>query len=52
MSWPFAQSDLLGVRFAMNVFIASAILWFVLRRIADTNPIWAVASMIAASDPQ
>ena len=53
MKWPdFAQSDLLGVRFALNVFIASAILWFVLRRIADTNPIWAVASMIAASDPQ
>lgn len=53
MKWPdFAQSDLLGVRFALNVFIASAILWFVLRRITDTNPIWAVASMIAASDPQ
>ena len=53
MKWPdFAQSDLLGVRFALNVFIASAILWVVLRRIADTNPIWAVASMIAASDPQ
>jgi uncharacterized membrane protein YccC len=53
MKWPdFAQSDLLGVRFAVNVFIASAILWFVLRRITDTNPIWAVASMIAASDPQ
>ena len=53
MKWPdFAQSDLLGVRFAVNVFIASAILWFVLRHIADTNPIWAIASMIAASDPQ
>jgi uncharacterized membrane protein YccC len=53
MKWPdFAQSDLLGVRFAVNVFIASAILWFVLRRITDTNPIWAIASMIAASDPQ
>jgi len=53
MKWPdFAQSDLLGVRFALNVFIASAILWFVLRRITDTNPIWAVASMIAASEPQ
>ena len=46
-----AQHDLLGVRFAVNVFIASAILWYVLRRIADTNPIWAIASMIAASEP-
>ncbi len=53
MKWPsFVQHDLVGVRFALNVFIASAILWFLLRRVADTNPIWAIASMIAASDPQ
>jgi uncharacterized membrane protein YccC len=53
MKWPsFIQHDLVGVRFALNVFIASAIVWFVLRRVADTNPIWAIASMIAASDPQ
>lgn len=45
------RHDLLGVRFAVNVFIASAILWFVLRRIADTNPIWAIASMVASSEP-
>jgi len=47
-----AQRDLLGVRFAVNVFVASAILWYALRDIADTNPIWAIASMVAASDPQ
>ena len=53
MKWPsFAHGDLLGVRFALNVFIASAILWYVLRHIADTNPIWAIASMVAAADPQ
>lgn len=46
------QGDLLGVRFALNVFIASTILWYVLRHVADTNPIWAIASMIAAADPQ
>jgi len=52
ITWPhFAPSDLLGVRFAANVFIASAILWFLLVRVADTNPIWAIASMIAASEP-
>jgi uncharacterized membrane protein YccC len=34
------------------VFVASALLWFLLRHIADTNPIWAIASMVAASDPQ
>src|SRR5262249_10686027 len=53
ITWPHcAPSDLLGVRFAANVFIASAILWFLLVRVADTNPIWAIASMIAASEPQ
>ena len=53
MKWlKVMQDDLTGVRFAVNVFIASAILWFTLRDIADTNPIWAIASMIAAADPQ
>jgi uncharacterized membrane protein YccC len=52
-SWfHLAQHDLLGVRFALNVFIASAVLWYILRYIADANPIWAIASMIAAADPQ
>ena len=53
MKWlRFVQGDLLGVRFAVNVFVASAILWFLLRDVEDTNPIWAIASMVAASDPQ
>ena len=53
LHWPaFIQKDLAGVRFAMNVFIASAILWYLLRHVADTNPIWAIASMIAASEPR
>jgi uncharacterized membrane protein YccC len=53
MKWPaFAKRDLLGVRFAVNVFIASAILWYLLRHVADTNPIWSIASMVAASEPQ
>lgn len=46
------RRDILGVRFAVNVFIASSIVWYALVHIADTNPIWAIASMIAASDPQ
>jgi len=49
---PELPHDLLGVRFAVNVCIASAILWYILRHIAETNPIWAIASMIAAADPQ
>ena len=53
LKWPgLAEHDLLGVRFAVNVFIASAILWYLLRHVADTNPIWSIASMVAASEPQ
>jgi len=48
----FVPQDVTGVRFAVNVFIASAILWYLLRDVADTNPIWAIASMVAASEPQ
>jgi uncharacterized membrane protein YccC len=48
----FLPNDITGIRFAVNVFIGSALLWFLLKDIADTNPVWAIASMIAASDPQ
>lgn len=45
------EDDLLGVRFALNVFIGTTLVWLILKAISDTNPIWAIASMIAASDP-
>ncbi len=51
--WPFTMpQDILGIRFACNVAIATVIVWYSLAHIADTNPIWAIASMVAASDPQ
>ncbi|POY38984.1 hypothetical protein C3K47_00340 [Solitalea longa] len=43
---------ILALRFAINVAIATCIVWTTLRAIEDTNPIWAIASMVAASDPQ
>ena len=49
---PKVGHDIVGIRFALNVFIATSIVWYALENIADTNPIWAIASMIAASDPQ
>ena len=48
----FLEDDLLGVRFAINVFIGTTLLWILLRLMASTNPIWAIASMIAASEPR
>ena len=47
----FFEDDLVGVRFSLNVFIGTTLVWVVLRLISDSNPIWAIASMIAASDP-
>ena len=47
----FLEDDLLGVHFALNVVIATALTWVVLRAVSDANPIWAIASMIASSDP-
>jgi hypothetical protein len=43
---------LVGVRFAVNVALATTIVWNVLHAIGDRNPIWAIASMVAASDPE
>jgi len=48
----FLEDDLVGVRFAVNVLIGATALWLMLRLWADHNPIWAIASMIAAADPQ
>jgi hypothetical protein len=47
-----SPSHLIGMRFAINVAIATAIVWHVLNAVGNGNPIWAIASMIAASDPQ
>ncbi|HZB93776.1 MAG TPA: FUSC family protein [Stellaceae bacterium] len=47
----FQEDGLLGVRFAVNVFVGASLLWLLLRFLADANPIWAIASMIAASEP-
>lgn len=45
------REHLLGARFSVNVFLAGTVVWTVLRWIDDSNPIWAIASMVAACDP-
>jgi uncharacterized membrane protein YccC len=47
----FLRGDWLGVHFALNVFIATTILSLIIHWAAGLNPIWAISSMIAASDP-
>lgn len=45
------KGDWVGVHFAVNIFIATSLLWLILRKAAGLDPIWAISSMIAASDP-
>jgi len=45
------EDHLLGVHFALNVFISSIIVWITLGFFTNASPIWAMASMIASSEP-
>jgi uncharacterized membrane protein YccC len=47
----FIDGDLLGVHFAVRIFVSAIVLWMLLRLWVDTSPIWAISSMIAVSDP-
>ena len=44
-------ADLGGVHLALNVFVATSLCWIVIRKLAGLNPIWAISSMLASSDP-
>jgi uncharacterized membrane protein YccC len=44
-------ADLGGVHLALNVFVATTLLWIVIRKWAGLNPIWAISAMLASSDP-
>lgn len=46
-----SYDHVLGFRYTVNVFLATTIVWFTLKSFSDSNPIWAIASMVAASDP-
>jgi uncharacterized membrane protein YccC len=47
-----SYDHVLGLRFAANVFIATIIVWQTLSSFNDDKPIWAIASMIASSEPE
>ena len=44
-------ADLAGVHLALNVFVATSLVWLVIRQWAGLNPIWAISAMLASSDP-
>ena len=45
------KGDWVGFHFSANIFVATTLLWLILRKFAGLDPIWAISSMIAASDP-
>jgi uncharacterized membrane protein YccC len=47
-----SYDHLLGVRFGVNVLMATSIVWFTLREVGDPSPMWAIAAVVAASDPE
>ena len=44
-------ADVAGVHLALNVFVATSLLWIVVRKWEGLNPIWAISSMLASCDP-
>jgi uncharacterized membrane protein YccC len=48
----FRQDDLRGVHYAVNIFVATTVLWIIVKVYGDSNPVWAISSMVATSDPQ
>ncbi len=47
----FTKDEMRGVRYAVNVFIATTVLYVVVKKFGGNNPIWAISSMVATSDP-
>ncbi len=47
----FVKGDMHGIHYAVSIFIATAILWICVHELAESNPIWAISSMVATSDP-
>jgi uncharacterized membrane protein YccC len=43
---------IVALRFSANVFIATIVVWNTLGLVGVAKPIWAIASMIGASDPE
>jgi len=47
----FTKGDRHGVHYAVSMLIATAALWIIVPRISGNNPVWAISSMVATSDP-
>jgi Fusaric acid resistance protein-like len=48
---PDKLKNLSRFRYAFDVLLGTAFLWFLLRYLGDRNPVWAIISFIVVSDP-
>lgn len=47
----WVKGDMHGIHYAVSIFFATAILWLLVHKLAKQNPVWAISSMVATSDP-
>lgn len=47
----YVKGDMHGIHYAVSMFIATAVLWLSVHALAKSNPVWAISSMVATSDP-
>jgi uncharacterized membrane protein YccC len=45
------KGEMHGIHYAVSIFFATAILWVLVHKMAEANPVWAISSMVATSDP-
>lgn len=48
----FSSDGMRGIHYAVSIFVATTVLWILVKEVGDANPIWAISSMVATSDPQ
>src|SRR6516164_4180925 len=49
--WREIKADPVGVHYALRILLGGTALWLLLHYLADTNPVWAISSMIACTEP-
>lgn len=47
----FPDRDTTGIHYAVRILVGSTALWFLLRVLTERNPIWAISSMVAVTEP-
>jgi len=44
--------DVMGLHYAVRIFVGTTTVWLLLRFVGDADPVWAVISVIVVTEPQ